>query len=57
VLETELRRLAVHLDLDQSAVSDLLTQVDVVDPTLVTNDARLVAAARSRACPSGRRPR
>lgn len=32
LLETELRRLAVRLGLDQSAVSDLLARVDLVDP-------------------------
>lgn len=32
LLETELRRLAVRLGLDQSAVSDLLGRVDLVDP-------------------------
>jgi len=32
LLETELRRLAVRLGLDQSAVTDLLAQVDLVDP-------------------------
>ena len=32
LLETELRRLAVRLALDQSAVSDLLARVDLVDP-------------------------
>lgn len=32
LLETELRRLAVRLNLDQSAVSDLLARVDLVDP-------------------------
>ena len=32
LLETELRRLAVRLELDQSAVSDLLARVDLVDP-------------------------
>lgn len=32
LLETELRRIAVRLDLDQSAVTDLLTRIDLVDP-------------------------
>ncbi len=32
LLETELRRLAVRLALDQSAVSDLLARVELVDP-------------------------
>ena len=32
LLETELRRLAVRLGLDQSAVTDLLARVDLVDP-------------------------
>lgn len=32
LLETELRRLAVRLGLDQSAVSDLLGRVDLVEP-------------------------
>ena len=32
LLETELRRLAVRLELDQSAVTDLLARVDLVDP-------------------------
>lgn len=32
LLETELRRLAVHLELDQSAVTEVLTRVDLVDP-------------------------
>jgi uncharacterized protein len=32
LLETELRRLAVRLELDQSEVSDLLARVDLVDP-------------------------
>lgn len=32
LLETELRRLAVRLELEQSAVSDLLARVDLVDP-------------------------
>ena len=33
LLETELRRLAVRLDLAQSSVSELLARVDLVDPT------------------------
>lgn len=32
LLETEVRRLAVRLGLDQFAVSDLLARVDLVDP-------------------------
>jgi uncharacterized protein len=32
LLETELRRLAIRLDLDQSTVTDLLARVDLVDP-------------------------
>lgn len=32
LLETELRRLAVRLELDQSAVTDLLARIDLVDP-------------------------
>lgn len=32
LLETELRRLAVRLELDQAAVTDLLARVDLVDP-------------------------
>lgn len=32
LLETELRRLAVRLDLAQSDVTDLLSRVDLVDP-------------------------
>lgn len=32
LLETELRRLAVRLGLDQLAVTDLLARVDLVDP-------------------------
>ena len=32
LLETELRRLAVRLELEQSAVTDLLARVDLVDP-------------------------
>jgi predicted nucleic acid-binding protein len=32
LLETELRRLAVRLDLSQSEVTDLLSRVDLVDP-------------------------
>ena len=32
LLETELRRLAIRLELDQSMVTDLLTRVDLVDP-------------------------
>jgi uncharacterized protein len=32
LLETELRRLAVRLELDQSTVTDLLARVDLVDP-------------------------
>lgn len=32
LLETELRRLAVRLDLDQSIVTDLLARIDLVDP-------------------------
>jgi len=32
LLETELRRLAVRLELDQSVVTDLLARVDLVDP-------------------------
>jgi len=32
LLETELRRLAVRLGLDQSAVTDLLARLDLVDP-------------------------
>lgn len=33
LLETELRRLAVRLVLPQSSVSDLLSRVDLIDPT------------------------
>lgn len=33
LLETELRRLAGRLGLDQSAVSDLLTRIDLIDPS------------------------
>ena len=32
LLETELRRLAIRLELDQSTVTDLLARVDLVDP-------------------------
>jgi len=32
LLETELRRLAVRLELDQAAVTDLMARVDLVDP-------------------------
>jgi predicted nucleic acid-binding protein len=32
LLETELRRVAVRLDLDQAAVTDLLSSVDLVEP-------------------------
>jgi uncharacterized protein len=32
LLETELRRLAIRLDLDQSMVTELLARVDLVDP-------------------------
>ncbi|MBW0101293.1 type II toxin-antitoxin system VapC family toxin, partial [Pseudonocardia sp. KRD291] len=32
LLETELRRLAVRLDLDQSAVTELLGRFDIVEP-------------------------
>jgi uncharacterized protein len=32
LLETELRRLAMRLQLDQSMVTDLLARVDLVDP-------------------------
>ena len=32
LLETELRRLAIRLELDQSMVTDLLARVDLVDP-------------------------
>lgn len=32
LLETELRRLAGRLDVEQSAVTDLLARVDLVDP-------------------------
>jgi hypothetical protein len=32
LLETELRRLAIRLELDQSMVTELLTRVDLVDP-------------------------
>jgi uncharacterized protein len=32
LLETELRRLAIRLQLEQSMVSDLLARVDLVDP-------------------------
>jgi predicted nucleic acid-binding protein len=31
-LETELRRLAIRLEFDQSVVTDLLARVDLVDP-------------------------
>ncbi|MFP5290287.1 MAG: type II toxin-antitoxin system VapC family toxin [Actinomycetes bacterium] len=33
LLETELRRLAVRVDLAQSSVSELLARLDLVDPT------------------------
>ncbi len=33
LLETELRRLAVRLDLDQAAVTALLSRVDLIDPS------------------------
>ncbi len=33
LLETELRRLAVRLDLAQASVSELLARVDLVDPS------------------------
>ena len=33
LLETELRRLAGRLGLDQSAVSDRLTRIDLIDPS------------------------
>lgn len=33
LLETELRRLAGRLGLDQSTVSDLLTRIDLIDPS------------------------
>ena len=33
LLETELRRLAVRVDLAQSSVSELLARIDLVDPT------------------------
>ena len=32
LLETELRRLAIRLELDQSTVTDLLARIDLVDP-------------------------
>jgi uncharacterized protein len=32
LLETELRRLAIRLEFDQSVVTDLLARVDLVDP-------------------------
>lgn len=32
LLETELRRLAIRLELDQSTVTDLLDRIDLVDP-------------------------
>jgi uncharacterized protein len=32
LLETELRRLAIRLELEQSMVTDLLARVDLVDP-------------------------
>jgi uncharacterized protein len=32
LLETELRRLAIRLELDQSMVTELLARVDLVDP-------------------------
>ena len=32
LLETELRRLAIRLDLDQSAVTELLSRFDLVEP-------------------------
>lgn len=32
LLETELRRLAVRLELDQAVMSDLLARIDLVDP-------------------------
>ncbi len=49
LLETELRRLAVRLELDQSAVTDLLARVDLVDPPRsLIHEAGLLPGARLR---------
>jgi uncharacterized protein len=49
LLETELRRLAVRLGLDQSAVSDLLARIDLVDPPRsLFHEAGLFPGARLR---------
>jgi predicted nucleic acid-binding protein len=49
LLETELRRLGVRLDLDQSAISDVLERFDLYEPdrTLFT-EAGLLAGANLR---------
>lgn len=49
LLETELRRLAVRLELDQSAVTDLLARVDLVDPPRsLFHEAGLLPGTRLR---------
>ncbi len=49
LLETELRRLAVRLALDQSAVTDLLARVDLVDPPRsLFHEAGLLPGTRLR---------
>jgi uncharacterized protein len=48
-LETELRRLAIRLEFDQSAVSDLLARVDLVDsPRSLFHEAGLLPGAHLR---------
>jgi len=49
LLETELRRLSVRLGLDQSAVSDLLARINLVDlPRSLFHEAGLLPGARLR---------
>jgi predicted nucleic acid-binding protein len=49
LLETELRRLAVRLDLDQTAVTDLLARIDLVDPPRsMFHEAGLLPGTRLR---------
>jgi uncharacterized protein len=53
LLETELRRLAVRLELDQSTVTDLLVRVDLVDPPRsLFHEAGLLPRGRPSSRPS-----
>lgn len=49
LLETELRRLAVRLDLAQASVSELLARVDLVDPSRsILHEAGVLPGANLR---------